>query len=426
MKKITALMLGTFLMMSAAFSSFAKESVLIDFDLLKANGCYVQEEDNGESGDGENKGGEWEYSDSDSFDSHFKATEDDRDVAGNLKFIPQHMPTLIDYSAVAGSNYSDEELQAMKVSLSAYNWHVILNSSAATVKNQGFSKCIEWHSNMPNNSTGLFDGDDIIETQYDDEGVGQKLSDKKFVDGDGKSEDGTGFTVLGVRIHFPEAQFNNWALIRPPFEIPAYEDITRDPESGEEMDLESDDWKENYRGKGNKFENGYGVIKNVGAIKSMTVRIYGCQFKNQFGVMLKDQDNIETEIDFAESLSFDGWKKINWTNPNYIASVQNRALHIVPLYPTTEPFIKFNGFRIYRQGDQLGGDFVVYLKDIRVKYDEAVLKKSAPIDHEKAWGILAARTQAAKKREFEKIGKDEILRYLEKQKMDQTPATSAY
>lgn len=410
MKKITALMLGTFLMMSAAFSSFAKESVLIDFDLLKANGCYVQDEESGEGenegGEGEEeKGGEWEYSDSDSYEEHFKATEDDRDVAGNLKFIPQHMPTLIDYSAIAGSNYSDTELQAMKVSLSAYNWHVILNSSAATVKNQGFSKCIEWHSNMPKNSEGLFSQDDEADQAVSDRG---------------------GFTVLGVRIHFPEAQFNNWALIRPPFEIPAYEDITRDPESGEEMDLESDDWKQNYRGMGNKFENGYGVVKNVGAIKDMTVRIYGCQFKNQFGVMLKDQDNIETEIDFAESLSFDGWKQIKWVNPNYIASVQNRALHIVPLYPQTEPFIKFNGFRIYRQGDQIGGDFVVYLKDIKIKYDEAVLKKAAPIDHEKAWGILAARTQAAKKREFEKIGKDEILRYLEKQKMDQTPANSAY
>ena len=67
-----------------------------------------------------------------------------------------------------------------------------------------------------------------------------------------------------------------------------------------------------------------------------------------------------------------------------------------------------------------------YLKDVKVKYDEAVLKKSAPIDHEKAWGILAARTQAAKKREFEKIGKDEILRYIEKQKMDQTPIESIY
>ena len=130
--------------------------------------------------------------------------------------------------------------------------------------------------------------------------------------------------------------------------------------------------------------------------------------------------------DFAESLSFDGWKQIKWINPNYVANVQNRALHIVPLYPQTEPFIKFNGFRIYRQGDEIGGDFVVYLKDIVVKYDEAVLKKSAPIDHEAAWGILSARTQAAKKREFEKIGKDEILRYIEKQKMDQTPMDSTY
>jgi hypothetical protein len=403
MKKITALVLGTFLMASA-FSAFAKESVLIDFDLLKANGCYVSSEEG--EGEGEGEGSKsWEMSDSDDYATHFKATEDDRDVAGNLKSIPQHMQTLIDYSAIAGSNYTQDEIESMRVSLSAYNWHVILNSSAASVKNQGFSKAIEWHSSLPANYVGLFDEEDE--------------ADKKVIDNEG-------FTVLGVRIHFPVTAFNNWALIRPPFEIPAYEDKLRDPESGEEMDIESDDYKENYRGKGDMFENGFGVIKNVGAIKDITVRIYGCQFKNQFGLMLKDQDNIETEIDFAESLSFDGWKQIKWVNPNYIANVQNRALHIVPLYPQTEPFIKFNGFRIYRQGDEIGGDFVVYLKDVKVKYDEAVLKKSAPIDHEKAWGILAARTQAAKKREFEKIGKDEILRYIEKQKMDQTPIESTY
>ena len=28
---------------------------------------------------------------------------------------------------------------------------------------------------------------------------------------------------MGVRIHFPLADFNSWAKIQPPFEIPAFE-----------------------------------------------------------------------------------------------------------------------------------------------------------------------------------------------------------
>ena len=320
----------------------------------------------------------------------------DKDAAGNLKNVPQHVPTLVDYSSVAGSNYTQEDIKKMRVSLSAYNWVVILNSSASTVKNQKFSKAIEWHSIVPKHYIGFLDEDNTLDKVLIDRG---------------------GFSVFGVRIHFPDSPFNNWALIRPPLEIPAYEDITTN-ENGEAL---SDEELAAQRGKGNKFLNGYGVVRNVGVIKSFAVRIYGCQFKNSFGLMIKDEENVESEYDFPEYLDFDGWKTIQWNNPNYIDNVQNRALHVVPLYPKSEPFIKFNGFRIYRQGDQFGGDFVVYLKDVKVRYDEANLEKEYPIDHEEAWGILYSRTQEAKKREFDKIGRGEILRFLEKQKMDQLP-----
>ena len=50
------------------------------------------------------------------------------------------MRTLIDYDAIAGSNFTDDEKKKMKVSLSANNWEIILNSSAATVENKRFSR----------------------------------------------------------------------------------------------------------------------------------------------------------------------------------------------------------------------------------------------------------------------------------------------
>lgn len=382
MRKIITLLIGTIALMNMTFALCAKEATLIDFDKLKANG-------NG-------------------YDASKSLAEDDADItdftkhpfyekdqSGRSVQLPQHMPTLIDYSSIAGSNFTEDETNKMRVSLSAYNWNVILNSSSATVTNLRQTKTIEWHSKVPANNLGFLKEDNT--------------DDKAIIDRGG-------FNVLGVRIHFPESPFNNWALITPPFEIPAYEDII----SNYKGELLSDEEIAANKGKGAKFLNGKGVIRNIDIIKSMSVRIYGCQFRNSFAVLLKDQDNVVTEYDFPQYLDFDGWKEISWRNPNYIDNVQNRALYVIPLYPRSEPYIKLDGFRVYRQGDQVGGDFVFYLKDVKMVYDEALIEKEYPIDHESAWGILYDRTQEAKKREFDKIGRSEILKYLESQKMDQS------
>ena len=203
-------------------------------------------------------------------------------------------------------------------------------------------------------------------------------------------------------------------MIKPPFEIPAYEDLITNYKGEEEKD---DGVKKGMRGK--KFD-GFGVIKNVGIIKSMDLRVYGTQFKNSIAVLLKDQDNMTTEYHMPQYLDFDGWKKITWVNPNYIDDAANRTLFVVPLYPHTMPYVKLAGFRVYRQGDQIGGDFVTYVKDVIITYDKAVLDKEYPIDHEEAWGILQSRTEESKKREYSRIGQSQILKYLEKQKMDKS------
>ena len=128
--------------------------------------------------------------------------------------------------------------------------------------------------------------------------------------------------------------------------------------------------------------------------------------------------NIVNEYHFPEYLDFDGWRQITWNNSNYISDVANRELFIVPLYPRHTPYIKLYAFRIYRQGDKAGGDFITYIKDVYVTYDEAVIERvNEPIIHEDAWSIIATRTLEAKQREMRRIGQTQILRYLEKKKM---------
>jgi hypothetical protein len=338
------------------------ESVLIDFNLLKANGVGYNPDKNL------------------AIDAPEMLDYTDHDRANRY----EHVPTMVDYSAMAGAGFDDADLVTMVISLACYNWDVKLNSSAASVGNRKYSKAIEWHT--------------------------------KYVSilGDPTTDKPEGYTILGLRIRYPEAPFNSYATVKPPFEIPAYEDIITDYQGNpitDELLLQ--------QGRGKKFENGYGVVKNVGIIKRIDMRVFGCNFKNSMAILLKDDLSVEKEYHFEQYLDFDGWREISWKNPNYIEAVNNRDLYIIPLYPRNEPFVKLTGFRIYRPGDQLGGDFISYIKDVKITYDQAIVERpNNPIEHEEAWGILEDRAIVAKEREYRRVGQLQILRFLERQTMD--------
>lgn len=374
MRKRICILILCLSFMLLSFVLFAEEKVLIDFNLLKANSVDGKTQEEGTLAPPLAK----DSADYKKYDKH--------SIIINNKEVPltQHMETLLDFSGVVGGSFNEEDRKNMKTSLAPSNWVVKLNSSAAHNENVAFSYCKEWHTKA--GPTSILH--DITEPNAP------------------KPE---GYTVLGVRIKFPESNYNCWALIKPPYEIPAYEDKTIDF-VGNKIDPSLPE------NRGTKYENGYGVIKNVGTIKRIKMRIYGLQFKNSISILLKDDNFKVTEYHFPEYLDFDGWREIVWTNPNYIESVANRELYIVPLYPKTEPYIKLEGFRIYRQGDQWGGDFVTYIKDVKVVYDLAVLIQEREIDHESAWGILEARTKEAKMRELQRIGDSQLLQYLEKKK----------
>jgi hypothetical protein len=114
-------------------------------------------------------------------------------------------------------------------------------------------------------------------------------------------------------------------------------------------------------------------------------------------------------------LNYDGWAELTWNNPQYIFEVRNRDLRLYPLYPATMPFVKFGGFRLDRDADNTGGDFVTYFKDVKIIYDKARLDTERDIDDEEIWGIINHRETEKKIFEMERFGQDQIIRFLDSQ-----------
>lgn len=264
--------------------------------------------------------------------------------------------TIIDFSDKAGTSFTDEEKSQMRTSLAIKNWDVQLSSSSRTVMNQRYSMTRE---------------------------APVKETARRYA----------GETILGVRVHFPVESFNSYALIKPPFEIPAYY-------TPEEPD---------------KFNN-FGVVKNVGVIKSISMNVLGKNYPHRIGVIVKNQNNMEETI-IVNDLEFDGWKTLTWNNPNYIDEVRNREIQKFPLYPKTAPNYKLIGILVFRDAMHEGGDFVTYIKDISMVYDLAVLTLESDVADEEIWGILEQREEARRNAEFERLGNMQVLRYLEQQKM---------
>lgn len=264
----------------------------------------------------------------------------------------QNQRTMMDYSSTAGGSFTAEQKAIMKTSLAIPNWDVVLSSSSKTVTNQAKSYTLEAPS-------------------------------KQF----GK--------VMGVRVHFPVESFNSWARIKPPFSIPAFE-----AQEGSKF---------------TRFEEGYGVVKNVGVIKSIAVNAYGLNFPHGLSAVLIDA-NEQEHVVFMGYLNYDGWGEIRWDNPNYVSEVRNRELRIAPLYPKATPFVKFGGFLIQKDAAKDGGDFIAYFRDVKVIYDKAVLDTERDIEDEDLWGIVKDRETARKNNEMERFGNAQVLRYLENQK----------
>ncbi len=285
---------------------------------------------------------------------------------------PEHERTLVDFAEVAGASFTDEERSLMKSSLFIENWEVDLNSSAQSAMTQANSQIR------------------LARVRDDADEFG-------------------GDPVLGARVSFPTEPWNAWAVIRPPFEIQAYANRTELSGEGEVVEAQGDDIQE-----GDKFEDGYGVLKNVGVLKQVGLNVYGLNFPHSISVILQDENNEEHEI-FMGYLEFDGWRQLIWDNPNYITDVRDRELRTYPLYPNLQPMMKLVGFRVYRDGAAVGGDFITYIRDVTLVYDEARLQLQEAIPHDDLWGILDQREDERRRAELRRLGNQQVLRFIEQQ-----------
>jgi len=274
----------------------------------------------------------------------------------------QHQATLLDYSSIAGTRFSEEQRATMATSLYVPNWDVNFSSSSSTVTTERFSE--------------------VIPATVGD-----------------NSQQFAGAQVMGVRVHYPMGTFNSYAWVKPPFEIPIYatSDLTDDAPRGE------------------KFV-GFGVLHNVGVIKDIKVNVYGLNYPMGMAVVLRNE-NRETQNYSLGQLEFTGWRELSWVNPNYVTDVRNREVRKYPLYPRSAPSLALDSIQFYRDAEQEGGDFLVYVKDIVVTYDQAVLEEfDTDLDHEGIWGIIEQREGDRFKAEMLRAGDRQLLYYIEEQK----------
>jgi hypothetical protein len=298
--------------------------------------------------------------------------------------------TVMDYSAAAGATFTTDQKRLMKTSLSLPEWEIQLNSSAKNPQAVGLSTVVA----APVKSN----------------------ADVPFA----------GKNVMGVRVMFPEWNANANATIVPPFEIPAYEKLRTVDENGNKklddkgnpvLADEDKQWKVNKPSGLTKteFEDGYGVVKNVGTVKSIAVTTLGMNYPHGLYVMLKDTDGVERRY-FMGYMGFDGWKTLTWTNPDYIPEIRTREIRVYPIYPRGLPFVKFTGFEVTRDASHVGGDYIGYFKDVKIIYDKALLTSDRDIADEDLWGIVGKKEADRQNGEMSRFGNKQVQRYLEKSK----------
>jgi hypothetical protein len=300
----------------------------------------------------------------------------------------ENRSTMMDFSATAGVNYTEEQKQQMRISLAVSNWDILLSDSSRNNTTQSLSKTAE-----------------------------------AIVSADAKQF--AGKTVMGVRVHFPLESYNGWARIQPPFEVPSFEPKADIDDQGNIAPKANGAGEDPVNARLTRFEGSYdpntrvkaayGIVKNVGAIKSVSVTIKGMNFPHGFYVVLKDSDGNSKPI-FMGYLNFDGWKELRWDNQLYVQDVRNRELRLYPLYPKAMPLVKFDGFVITRDAASEGGDFIAYVKDVKILFDKAVLEPVRDIDDENVWGIVGKKESERKILESRRFGAQQVLRYIERMK----------
>lgn len=134
-------------------------------------------------------------------------------------------------------------------------------------------------------------------------------------------------------------------------------------------------------------DNKFGLIENVGAIKSVKVTTYGGNYDATLILAFEDGEGKVTKVNMG-SLNFNGYKEdYIWNNPEYIQDPKNRSLSTHPAYPSGIPYMKLVYIEVHKNTTDVDNYVCLYLKDIQVIYDKATLEDVRDVDDESLWGL---------------------------------------
>lgn len=229
-----------------------------------------------------------------------------------------------------------------------------------------------------------------------------KGRDKTFVLPVDKSIEYQDQNILGVRVYFPQRHSNSHVEIYPPFEIPSF---FEDPDNPD--------------GMGTYFIN-KGVIRNVGIIRRIYVRVLGNGFDYRFYIRIKDQNNNIRDIHMG-MINFLGWRTLVWSNPNYDREKKyiSETKDTAPYYPSEYPYVKFIGIIIQRDKVAKTGNFTTMVKDITMEYDERFIEnKHFEYIQEDVFGIYKEELNEVAEHEMKKVARSMYQQFVESRKMD--------
>ena len=222
--------------------------------------------------------------------------------------------------------------------------------------------------NLPENSSISEDQWHITLSGMSDTPQGYQYSDVKIIDGINQDalrnilpeEEPVFDKCMGIRIHFDKSYNNDWARIHPRLPI---SDFTLQDNT-----------------------TPTGMIEAVGYIKRVSCLVRGLNYRHSLELRMKNERDEYYNVVMG-GLYFSGWKRLVWSNPDYVMDIGKRDIMKRPLYPQYAPFLKFDSLMIYKAPGEVGGDFVLYIKDIQVEYEPYPLGGLADIPDEDVWEI---------------------------------------
>lgn len=208
-----------------------------------------------------------------------------------------------------------------------------------------------------------------------------------------------GQTVFGIKIKFPDFNFDMYVDVQPPFP----------PVSTPSVD--------------NPFVNN-GLLLNVGMVRSAYMTVYGLYQDEKLYLVTEDDLGNEYEYSFG-SLNFVGWKTMEWVNPNYLENTLVREIKQAPFYPRMSSSRRIKTIKVQRSAVNGTLDFVTYIKNIEFVYDNAVNENLFnEFAHEETWKILENSSMLREKILLEKTSIERYFEYLNNRKKYDFPTDS--